>query len=114
MGVINPHIGQLRQTGQLQTNAPVAQGAGFKDSYSTLLTCRGKLSKLKGGRVLDNGEVVFDNAWEWIIRFQPAIENITTKKSIRWLIEGRKFTVNDYNPIDQKRRYYRFILLENE
>lgn len=114
MGVRSPHIGKLRQSGQLQTNAPIAQGAGFKDNFTTLLTCRGELTKLRGNRALDNSEVVINNAWQWICRFQTAIEGVTTKKSIRWIIDGRRFTVNDYELIDHKKRYYRFVLLENE
>lgn len=114
MAVTIPHIGELRQSGQLQTNAPTQQGAGFKDNFTTLLTCRGRLIKLRGGRILDNGEILINGGWEWICRFQTAIEDITTKKSIRWIIDGRYFTVNNYELIDQKKRYYRFILLENE
>ena len=114
MGVTVPHIGELRQSGQLQTNAPTQQGAGKKDNFATLLTCRGRLQKLRGNRSLNNAEVDINAAWEWICRFQTAIEGITTKKSIRWVIDGRYFTVNNYELIDQKKRYYRFILLENE
>lgn len=114
MGVTQPHIGKLAQSGQLQTNTPVAQGAGFKDSYATLLTCRGELTKMSGSRFLDNSETVMDNKWQWVCRYQAAIQNITQKKSIRWIIDGRRFTVNGYELIGQKKRYFRFILLENE
>lgn len=114
MAVTAPHIGQLRQSGQLQTNIPVAQGAGFKDSFSTLLTCRGRLTELRGNRSLNSAEVNINAAWEWICRFQTAIDSVTNKKSIRWIIDGRYFTVNNYELIDHKKRYYRFTLLENE
>jgi hypothetical protein len=114
MAVSNPHIGKLRQSGQLQVNTPVQQGAGYKDSYATLLTCRGQLTKINGNRGLNSAEVNINAAWEWICRFQTAIDGVTTKKSIRWLIDGRRFTVNNYELIDHKKRYYRFTLLENE
>lgn len=114
MAVTAPHIGQLRQSGQLQTNTPVAQGAGFKDAYTTLLTCRGELTKMKGDRSFNSSEVNINAAWYWICRYQTAIDSVTNKKSIRWIIDGRTFTVNNYELIDHKKRYYRFTLLENE
>lgn len=114
MAVKAPHIGKLRQSGQLQVNTPIQQGAGYKDNYATLLTCRGELVKLNGNRVLDNSEVVINASWSWICRYQTAIQNITNKKSIRWVIDGRRFTVNNYELIDQKKNYIRFTLLENE
>jgi hypothetical protein len=112
MGVTE--IGKLRQSGQLQTNTRIQQGAGFKDNYSTLLTCRGRLTKLRGNRSFNDSETDINAAWEWICRYQVAIDNITNKKAIRWIIDGRRFTVNNYELIDQKKRYYRFTLLENE
>jgi hypothetical protein len=107
-------VGKLRASGQLQTNAPSQQGAGFKDNYTTLLTCRGELAKLRGNRSLNSSEVDINAAWEWVCRYQSAIASITNKKSIRWIIDGRRFTVNNYELIDHKKRYYRFTLLENE
>lgn len=114
MAVIKSNIGQLRQSGQLQTNTPVAQGAGFKDVFTTLLTCRGELTKVKGDRSLNSSEVNINAAWYWICRYQAAIDGVANKKSIRWIIDGRRFTVNNYELIDHKKRYYRFTLLENE
>lgn len=114
MAVTSPHIGKLRQSGELQTNNPTQLGAGKKDNFTTLLTCRGELIKQRGNRVLDSGEVVINAGWWWTCRYQDAIANITNKKSIRWIIDGRKFTVNNYELIDQKKRYIRFTLLENE
>lgn len=114
MAVSNPHIGKLRQSGQLQINTPTQQGAGFKDNFSTLLTCRGDLTKARGSRGLNSAEVNINAAWEWICRYQTAIANVTNKKSIRWIIDGRYFKVDNYELIDQKKRYYRFTLLENE
>lgn len=114
MAISNPHIGKLRQSGQLQTNTPVQQGAGYKDNYTTLLTCRGCLTDLRSSRGLNSGEVNINAQWEWIVRHQDGIDNIANKKSIRWIIDGRKFTVDDYKLIDQKKKYYRFVLLENE
>lgn len=114
MGVTNPPVGRLRQSGQLQTNTPIQQGAGFKDNYTTLLTCRGDLTKLRGNRALNSAEVEINAIWTWDCRYQVAIDNIANKKSIRWIIEGKTFKVNNYELIDQKKKYYRFTLLENE
>lgn len=107
-------VGKFRQSGQLQTNARIQQGAGFKDNFTTLLTCRGSLNKLRGNRSFNYSETDINATWEWICRYQVAIDNISNKKSIRWIIDGRRFTVNNYKLIDQKKKYYRFTLLENE
>ena len=114
MAVRNPDIGKLRDSGQLQINTPAQQGAGFKDNYTTLLTCRGNLTKSRGYRELNSSEIDINGDWVWICRYQLAIEGISNKKAIRWIIDGRRFTVNNYELIDQKKRYYRFTLLENE
>jgi hypothetical protein len=114
MALKQPHIGELRQSGTLQTNNPLQQGAGKKDNYTTLLTCRGRLTQLRSNRGLDLSETTLSNAWEWICRYQIAISNVANKKSIRWQIDGRNFSVNSYELIDQKKHYYRFVLLENE
>jgi hypothetical protein len=114
MAVKEPHIGNLRQSGQLQVNTPVQQGAGFKDSYSTLLTCRGELSKVRGNRDLNSAEVNINASWHWVCRFQTAIDGVTNKKSIRWIIDGRTFKVDNYELVGQKKKYFRFTLLENE
>lgn len=111
---VDPQIGQLRQSGQLQTNSPTQQGAGKKDNFNTLITCRGKLEKLNGRRGLDMSETTLYNAWEWVCRYQSAINSISNIKSVRWVIDGRQFSVNSYEKIGQKNHYYRFILLENE
>ena len=113
MAKIQP-IGKLRQSGQLQTNSPTQQGAGKKDNFTTLLTCRGSLEQLKGSRGLDQSETTLFNAWEWICRYQTAIASIANLKSVRWVIDGRQFSVNSYKQLNQKNRYYRFVLLENE
>lgn len=114
MAVTIPHIGEMRQSGQLQSNNPTQQGAGKKDSYVTVLTCRGRLQKINGNRYFDQAETTINSSWEWICRFQNAINSVSNKKSMRWVIDGRMFSVNNYELIDQKRRYYRFVLLENE
>jgi hypothetical protein len=63
---------------------------------------------------MNSVEVEINSAWSWVCRYQTAIANVTNKKSIRWIIDGRTFKVDNYEPIDQKKRYYRFALLENE
>ena len=87
MGVKIPPIGKLRQTGQLQINTPTQQGAGKRDNFTTLLTCRGSLTKMRGNRFLDARETVIGATWEWICREQAAINNVTNKKSIRCLMK---------------------------
>jgi hypothetical protein len=72
------------------------------------------LTDLRGGRALNSSEININGDAEWVVRYQAAIAGVTNKKSIRWIIDGRRFTVNNYELIGQKKRYYRFTLLENE
>lgn len=112
-----PSIGECRSVGVLNANEKVAQGAGFKDSYVEVVGTagtRGRLAKMKGQRTLESGEVMIGRSWEWVCRFTVLIENVVEKKSLRWLIDNRVFVVSDYEQIDQKRSWYKFILNEEE
>lgn len=109
-------IAELRERGSLQNTTSVAAGFGQKEVYSEvsgLGDVRGRLRKLGGSRRNDFGEVSFSNRWEWIVRFEAAIENNLFKNS-RWVIDNRFFTVDSYELMDNRRFFYRFILTEKE
>jgi hypothetical protein len=117
MPVTIPTIGECVSVGSLSVNNKVQQGAGWKDSYEEVAGTaglRGRLTRMKGQRNLETGEVKISRSWEWVCRFTVLIENATEKKSLRWTIDNRVFVVSDYEQIDQKRSWYRFILNEEE
>lgn len=109
-----PLIGEMNAPAQLQRNTPTPVGAGFKDNYTEILRTRGKLEKKTGRRVMDSGEILIYSFWVFECRFQAAIENEVEKKSMRWVINNRFFTIDSYELIDQKPFYYRFNLNEEE
>lgn len=112
-----PTIGECRSVGALSENQKVQQGAGRKDNYVEVTGTagtRGRLKRLRGNRTLESGEVLISRTWEWVCRFTTLIENVVEKKSLRWTIDNRVFVVSDYEKIDQKNNWYRFILNEEE
>lgn len=102
-------IGQRRCIVRFERNVPTALGAGKKDDYEEFLTTRGKLSKMRGNRSLSFGEANIQNQWELYVRFEVALEN-DLSKSMRLLIDNMIFTIDSWELVDQKRRYYRFVL----
>jgi hypothetical protein len=110
------NIAEMRERGSLQNSSNPAYGYGQKDSYSEvsgLGDVRGRLRKLGGNRTNDFGEVSFSNRWEWIVRFETAIETNLFKSS-RWVIENRFFTIDSYELMGNRKRFYRFVLTEKE
>lgn len=101
-------IGGMRQKGTLRKNIPVIdQSGGSSDNYTDILTCRGKLTKLKGGKSLEQGDVVIGKGYEWICRFQPAI---VIDADTAWLISGQYYRISDYEKVDELNHFYRFII----
>lgn len=106
-------IGQLRQIVKVERNEPTQLGAGMKDHYVEFLTTRGRLRNLGGNRALSFGEANIEDRWELIVRFQVLLEN-DVNKSMRFVINNMIFTINTFYLIDEKRRYYRFLLNEKK
>lgn len=101
-------IGDMRQTGTLRKNTPVAdQSGGSSDDYADVLTCRGRLRKLKGSKGLEDGDVVINKGYEWICRFQSAI---VIDADTAWLIAGVYYRISDYEKIDELNHFYRFVI----
>ena len=111
------NIAELRERGSLQNNTGSStSGYGTREGYaevSGLGDVRGRFRKLSGGRTNDFGSLGFDNRYEWICRYESAIEN-NLFKDTRWVIENRILTVDSYELIDNRKFFYRFILTERE
>lgn len=110
------NIAEMRERGSLQNNSGSVYGHGTKEYFqevSGLGDVRGRLRKLGGSRVSDFGEVTFNNRWEWIVRYETAIET-ALQKSSRWVIDNRFFTIESYELMDNRKFFYRFVLTEKE
>lgn len=106
-----PELGQFNFLGAYQTNTPTTTATGGRvDSFATTLSAWGKLRRNSGSKS-SNTEIEIQSAWTWECHFTAAI---TPSELNRWLIEGRTFTINDFELIDQKRQFYRFKLLAVE
>ena len=102
-------VGNLNKVVVFKTNTPTAQGAGAKDSYSTLLTTRGRLRKLSGARAFSFGELTENSSYELITRYQQDIED-NIKMNMRIEIDGKAYTVDSFELNEEKKRYYTIIL----
>ena len=101
-------IGDMRQKGTFRQNAPIDNGSGGQsDNYTDLLTCRGRLRKLKGNKGLEDSDVVQNKGYEWVCRFQLGIViNVDTAL----VINGTYYRISDYEKIDELNHFYRFII----
>lgn len=113
MGVKVPPIGKLRQVVRFEVNNPTKLGAGMKDDYDELLTTRGMLRKFNGNRSNVMGEATLQSQWQLICRFQLDL-SYYVGKSMKVLIDNMIFTIDKYELIDQKQRYYSFTLNEKQ
>lgn len=101
-------IGDMRQKGTLRKNMPVENtSGGMNDNYTDVLTCRGRLRKMKGNKALEQGDFVANKGYEWVCRYQNAIQIDTD--SI-WVIAGQSYRINDWEKVDEIPHFYRFII----
>ncbi len=110
------NIAELREVGSLQNSTSTPSGFGTKDNYSEvsgLGDVRGRLRKLGGRRVADFGEIALSHRWEWIVRYEAGIVN-NLNLSSRWVIDNRFFSIDDYELMDNRKRFIRFVLTEKE
>lgn len=95
----------------LNTTASVL-GLGKSDDYRNVLSLSnlpGKMKKISGSLTNDNNQMVVNERWEWIIRYNSLIE-MYLKKDSKWQVDGRVYSIESSEFIDNKRFFYRFIL----
>lgn len=98
----------MRQTGTFMKNEPINdESGGQSDNYVALLTCRGRLRKMKGGKALEQGAFVMNKGYEWICRYQAAIV-IDTDTAIQ--INGQMYRITDWEMVDEIPHFYRLTL----
>lgn len=107
-------IGQFKETVVIEQNNPTQMGAGWVDVWSTLVTTKGFLRKLRGDRSLQSGEIFEDNAYELWIRYQPTLESNLSILKLRVIIGGKQFRIHSIEKIDQKNFYYRFLVSQHD
>lgn len=101
-------IGDMRQKGVLRQNTPISdQSGGSSDNYADVLTCRGRLRKLKGNKTLEQGDIVFNKGYEWVCRFQTGI---VIDSDTAWLISGQYYKIADFEKVDEINHFYRFVI----
>lgn len=102
------NIGDMRQTGTFMQNNPVANSSGGQDdNYTALVTCRGRLRKIKGSKGLEDGDSVFNKEYEWVCRYQNAIV-MTPDTALQ--IGGQMYKINDFEKVDEIKHFYRFVI----
>lgn len=104
----NISIGEMRQSGTLRQNTPVDdQSGGQADHYTDVLTCRGRLRKMKGNKSLEDSDVVINKGYEWVCRFQSGI---VINKDTAWMIAGVFYRISDFEKVDEINHFYRFVI----
>lgn len=102
------HIGEMKQVVAFLENNPTdSTTGGAYDHYTTLLTTRGRLRKSSGSRSLSFGEILNQEQYELICRFQTAL---VIRIDMKVGIDGGVYTISSWEKIDERRFYYRFKL----
>ena len=104
-------LGQFDKVVIFKTNTPSTSGAGYSDSYATLLTTRGRMRRLSGSRSFSFGDIQETNTWELTTRYQSSLaSNLST--SLKAEIDSVTYTVTAWENIDEKKQYFRITLSE--
>src|SRR5438270_12720870 len=113
MAVKKPYIGELRLVGHFENNTgKVAYTAGYIDGYTNIITSvRCKLTGKKSFRKDEFGEIVQENLFEMICRFQSAIDQ-SIKVNTKFVQGNRRFTIIGFDIIDERTFYYSFTLAQ--
>ena len=101
-------IGEMRQSGTLRKNNPVNNASGGQnDNYTDVLTCRGRFRQRSANKSLEQGDIVQNKSFEWIIRYQSAV---VLDVDSAWVIGGTYYRIASWEKVDQMPHFYRFIL----
>jgi len=102
-------IGKLNKKVLFRFNIPEAKGAGFSDTYFDLLTTKGYLKRNHGSRGLALGEVDVKSNYTLWVRYQSYLES-HLRNDLHVVIDGKTYTVGDWELVDEKNFYYKIIL----
>lgn len=100
-------IGNFNKTVTFLVNNSTDLGAGGQDGYVPLTTTRGFLRKSSGGRNNAFGDIQGDESWVLYTR-QHKLLSDNLSMSLKVLIEGRVFTMQSWESMEDKHLYYRF------
>jgi hypothetical protein len=85
------------------------------DNWTELVTCKGYLKEGKGSRKNDAGEIVFDSRTTLRVRYQETLwsglQN-DANKSFKVTINGRIFTIDGWQKVQEKNSYIDFTINE--
>lgn len=108
----------MRSVVVFKTNTPTTSATsdreavttgGQNDVYTTLLTTRGRLRKISGGRSLDFGLIENRESYKLLCRFQSALEySITANMKVD--VDNKSFTVDTWEKVDEINHLYEFVL----
>lgn len=106
-------IGKMDQVVAFQTNSPAASGSGNRDIYTTVLTTRGYLKSGGGSRDGSYQDIAGNENWTLVVRKQTALVAILGM-SLKVLINGKTFTVQHFEDVEQEHFYYKFSLTRQQ
>lgn len=102
-------IGKFDKVVVFKIDTPTNLGAGAEDSYTTLLTTRGRLERNGGGRSGGFADIVGTESWTLWVRKQTALVDALSI-AMKVDIDGARFTVTGWEDIEERHFYYKFSL----
>lgn len=104
--------GKMKKICQLLVNSDTTTSTGGSvDNYSDAVVTRGYLKRYSGNRDSAFGDIALQNSWTLIVRKEQQITN-ALRPDIRWRIDGKTFTVQSWEDIDENGFYYKFRLTQ--
>jgi SPP1 family predicted phage head-tail adaptor len=106
-----PSAGELRSSVQVLQNNPTQDAAGgWVDNYSIVYSCRGMLRQQSGHRSLEVSQLVTQQTYKLFIRYTTSFAINT---NTRLIVDGNNYSIVNWEKVDQKPHWYKFILAVN-
>lgn len=107
-------IGRFRSRPSFLNNSPTSDGAGGQiENYTAFLTCWGLLSQNTGSRLVSQNEIILDNFYTLIVRYQDALAtNLKSNTLIQ--VGSRLFTIQSTTKIQELDYFYSFTLVQKD
>ena len=106
------HVGTLREVVKFEKNQPTDTASGGAiDGYIEFLTARAKVRQMgSGNRVLEAHQMLMNNQFQIITRFQAALYNELngTATPLRIVYNNEFYTIQNWNVYNERFRYIIF------
>lgn len=108
MAITDFAIGQMRSSVAFYSNSPAANDSGgHTDNWVLMVTTRGRLRNNSGSKMNEQGQVVFDDSYELICRYEA---DLVIDPKAKIIIDSNSYRIKYFKLIDEIKHLYQLIL----